>query len=99
MTAVADPPTTAVAAVAALAAAVDELLSVSWSGLSDDGFLDVVQSVETSRRRLEAADLPLVAELDARGLPDRLLARGPRSPASRCRHCGRSWPPPASPVR
>jgi hypothetical protein len=38
--------------------------------------LDVVRSVETSQRQLEAADLLLVAEVDARGLPDRLLARG-----------------------
>jgi hypothetical protein len=43
--------------------------------LSDDALLEVTRQVERNRCRLESTDAPLVAELEARGLPGRLLAR------------------------
>jgi hypothetical protein len=64
----------AVARVAALRAAIDELLACPLTGLTDDEVLEVARSVEVGRRRLETFDVPVVAELDARALVDRNLA-------------------------
>jgi hypothetical protein len=64
----------AVAKVAALRAAIDELLACPLTALSDGEVLEVARSVEVGRRQLETFDVPLVAELDARALVDRNLA-------------------------
>lgn len=59
--------------VAAVAAAVDALLSESLTSASDDAVLVAARAVETARRRLETFDHPLVAELDRRSILAREL--------------------------
>ena len=58
-----------------VAAAVEELLAASCAPVSDEGLLDVVRSVECSRRRLESFDTALIGEIQARQLPGRLVVR------------------------
>ena len=60
--------------VAAVSAAVDELLTVDLVAVSDESLLAAARSVESARRRLAAFDVPLVAELDRRPLVGRELA-------------------------
>jgi hypothetical protein len=67
----------AVAAAAALPAAVAELAGCSFSTLADEELLEVVRVAERARRQLEALDSVLIAELQARNLPGRLVLRGP----------------------
>jgi Domain of unknown function (DUF222)/HNH endonuclease len=67
----------AVLAAAALPAAVAELAGSSFSVLADDDLLDVLRHAERARRQLEALDHVLIAELQARNLPGRLVLRGP----------------------
>lgn len=59
--------------VAALAAAVDALLSECLVSVSDDAVLAAARAVETARRRLETFDHPLLAELDRRSILAREL--------------------------
>jgi len=66
-----------VAAAAALPAAVCELAGCSLSTLADEELLEVVRVTERARRQLEALDATLIAELEARNLPGRLVLRGP----------------------
>jgi Domain of unknown function (DUF222) len=67
----------AVLAAAGLPAAVAELAGCSLSGLADEDLLEVVRLAERARRQLEALDHVLIAELEARNLPGRLVLRGP----------------------
>lgn len=67
----------AVLAASALPAAVAELADCSLSTLNDEELLDVVRVTERARRQLEALDATLIAELEARNLPGRLVLRGP----------------------
>jgi hypothetical protein len=60
--------------VVALSAVVGEFLEGSWAGLGDAGVLEVARRVETARRRLEAFDARLMAELDERGVAGQRLA-------------------------
>ena len=60
--------------VAAVAAAVDALLAEDLSTTSDEAVLAAARMVESTRRRLESFDLPLVAELDRRSVVGRELA-------------------------
>ena len=81
-----------------LSAAVDELAAVSLSALAEDELLAVVREVERARRRLEALDARLIAELDERNLPGKYVMRStgallagllnlsPREAAQRVRH-------------
>ncbi|MGX7681658.1 DUF222 domain-containing protein [Jatrophihabitans sp. DSM 45814] len=69
------PAGSVLAAVAALSAAVAGLAGSSWAGLDDQAALAVVRQVETARRQLEAYDAPLVAEIEARGLPAKHVHR------------------------
>jgi hypothetical protein len=83
---------------AGLSAAVDELAAVELSRISEDELLSVLRGVERSRRRLEAYEARLIAELDERNLPGKYLARStaallagvlnlsPREAAQRVRH-------------
>jgi hypothetical protein len=54
--------------VVALSVVVGELLEGSWAGLDDAGVVELARRVETARRRLEAFDARLVAELDERNV-------------------------------
>jgi hypothetical protein len=83
---------------AGLSAAVDDVAGVELPGLGEDELLDVLREVERARRRLEAYEARLVAELDERNLPGKYLARStaallagvlnlsPREAAQRVRH-------------
>ena len=66
-----------VVAAAALPVAVAELAGCPLSGLADEELLEVVRVTERARRQLEALDASLIAELEARNLPGRLVLRGP----------------------
>jgi hypothetical protein len=66
-----------VVAASGLPAAVAELAGCSLSTLVDEELLAVVRATERARRQLEALDATLIAELDARNLPGRLVLRGP----------------------
>jgi hypothetical protein len=57
----------------ALDAALDRLLAADVASLDDDRLLGWIGRVERLRRRAEALDHPVVAELDRRSLPERLL--------------------------
>jgi hypothetical protein len=57
-----------VARLAALSAAVDELLLVDLSRESADGVLGLVRALEVQRRRLDGVDQRVVAELDRRAV-------------------------------
>jgi hypothetical protein len=63
------------AAAAKVAAAVGELLAASCGPLTDEGLLEVLRSVEVSRRRLESFDSAVIGEIQARNLPGRLVVR------------------------
>jgi hypothetical protein len=67
----------AVRAAAGLPDAVAELAGCSLSALADEELLEVVRVTERARRQLEALDHVLIAELEARNLPGRLVLRGP----------------------
>ncbi|HEX8304198.1 MAG TPA: DUF222 domain-containing protein [Jatrophihabitans sp.] len=67
----------AVLAASGLPAAVAELAECSLSTLADDELLEVIRVTERARRQLEALDATLIAELEARNLPGRLVLRGP----------------------
>ena len=54
---------------AGLSAAVSEVAGVALSSLGEDELLSVVREVEQARRRLEALDARLIAELEQRNLP------------------------------
>ena len=79
------------ARVAALRAAIDELLACPLTALTDDEVLEVARSVEVGRRRLETFDQPIVAELDARALADRNLAPSTGRCWPGCGICPRVW--------
>ncbi|MDQ1740945.1 MAG: hypothetical protein QOE53_2597, partial [Pseudonocardiales bacterium] len=70
MTASADA---AVLAASGLPAAVAELAGCSLSTLADEELLEVIRVTERTRRQLEALDATLIAELEARNLPGRLV--------------------------
>jgi len=63
------------AATAGLSAAVDEVADVELSRLGEDELLSMLREVERSRRRLEAYEARLIAELDERNLPGKYLMR------------------------
>jgi hypothetical protein len=67
----------AVLAASMLPAAVAELAGCSFSALADEELLKVVRLAERARRQVEALDAVLIAELEARNLPGRLVLRGP----------------------
>ena len=67
------------AAVGALEAGVDALLSLDVSCLSDEAVLEVLRRVETQLRRVGAGDHALIAEVESRGLA---AARGCASTAA-----------------
>ncbi|HEX8095133.1 HNH endonuclease signature motif containing protein [Jatrophihabitans sp.] len=67
----------AVLAASQLPAAVGQLAGCSLSTLADEELLEVVRVTERARRQLEALDATLIAELEARNLPGRLVLRGP----------------------
>ena len=67
-----------VAMAAALPVAVAEFADNSFSALSDEQLLEVMRYHEQARRRLEALDGLLIAEVDARNLPGRYVMRGTR---------------------
>jgi uncharacterized protein DUF222 len=67
----------AVLAASGLPAAVAQLAGCSFSTLADEELLEVVRVAERARRQLEALDATLIAELEARNLPGRLVLRGP----------------------
>jgi Domain of unknown function (DUF222) len=46
-------------------------------GLADGDLLEVLRAAERAQRQLEALDAVLIAELQARNLPGRLVLRGP----------------------
>jgi hypothetical protein len=83
---------------AGLSAAVDEVAGVELSRLGEDELLDLLREVERARRRLEAYEARLIAEVDERNLPGKYLARSsaallagvlnlsPREAAARVRH-------------
>ncbi|HET6210912.1 MAG TPA: hypothetical protein VFD94_11040, partial [Jatrophihabitans sp.] len=58
-----------------LSAAGDEVAAVSLSSLAEDELLSVVRELERARRRLEAMDARLVAEVEERNLPGRYVMR------------------------
>jgi hypothetical protein len=58
-----------------LLAAVDEVVGVSFSSLAEDELLGVVREVERARRRLEAVEHRLIAEVEERNLPGRYVMR------------------------
>jgi hypothetical protein len=58
-------------------AAIAELAACSLSTLTDEELLEIVRITERARRQLEALDATMIAELDARNLPGRLVLRGP----------------------
>lgn len=60
---------------AAVAAAVDELLAAPMTACTDQQVLASAREVEQARLRLESFDHALIGELDSRALPARLLAR------------------------
>lgn len=61
--------------VAALATAVDAVLSLPLPSLSDTELLEAIRAVERCRRRLEFSDQPNVAVLDSRAIPEGLVMR------------------------
>jgi len=63
------------ARVTALTAAVDDLLRSPMDSLTDTEVLDTMRAVETARRRLECFDQHVVAALDSRAIPERLVMR------------------------
>jgi hypothetical protein len=83
---------------AGLSAAVDEVAAVELSRISEDELLSVLREVECARRRLEAYEARLIAELDERNLAGKHLMRStaaflagvlnlsPREAAVRVRH-------------
>jgi len=87
-----------VAVTTELSAAVDGLAAVSLSRLAEDELLVVLREVERARRRLEAWDARLIAELEERNLPGKYVMRStgtllagllnlsPREAAQRVRH-------------
>jgi hypothetical protein len=62
-----------------LAAAVDQVCRLDVATLDDLALLEAIRSVEKAKRRLEAVDHPLVAEVDSRGLPGKYVVRGTAS--------------------
>jgi hypothetical protein len=83
---------------AGLSAAVDEVAGVSLSSLAEDELLSLLREVEQARRRLEALEYRVVAEVDERNLPGRFVMRStgallagvlnlsPREAGERVRH-------------
>jgi hypothetical protein len=81
-----------------LSAAVDACAAVSLSSLAEDDLLSVLREVERCRRRLEAFEHRLIAELDERNLPSKhsmpstaaflatMLNLSPREAGHRVRH-------------
>jgi hypothetical protein len=69
----------ATAVTAGLSAAVGELGSVSLSSLAERELLGVVREVERARRRLEAVEHRLIAEVEERNLPGKYLVRSARA--------------------
>jgi hypothetical protein len=86
------------AVTAVVSAAVDELAAVDLPRLGEDELLDAVREVERVRRRLEALETRLVAEVEQRNLPGKYVMRStgafvasvlnlsPREAAGRVRH-------------
>jgi hypothetical protein len=69
-------PGSLLARVDALAAEVESCLSCYWSSASDDEVEQTIRRVEVLRRRLDSVvDVNAVAELDARSIPGKHLAR------------------------
>ncbi|MDQ2837505.1 MAG: HNH endonuclease [Actinomycetota bacterium] len=66
------------AKVGVVLAAVSEVLGCSLAGLSEDELLDVIRVMEKARRKVEAFDHAVVAELEARNVPGRYVVRGSR---------------------
>jgi hypothetical protein len=58
----------ALAALAALSAAVDDVLAFELSSCSDDALVSLLTGMEEQRRRLAAVDHRQIAEIDQRGL-------------------------------
>ena len=67
----------AVLAASGLSAAVAELAQCSLSMVADEELLEVLRVTERARRQVEALDATLIAELEARNVPGRLVLRGP----------------------
>src|SRR4051794_27857868 len=68
----------ATAIASALPGAVAGLAGCSFAALADGDLLDVIPLAERARRRLEALDSILIAELEARNLAGRYVLRGTR---------------------
>lgn len=66
----------ALAIASALPAVTAELAGCSFATLNDDDLFEVIRHAERARRRLEALDAALIAELEARNLPGRYVLRG-----------------------
>ena len=94
----------AVAMAVGLSAAAEECGSVSLSDLGEDELLTMVRELERARRRLEALDHRLIAEVRERNLPGRYVMRStaallsgllnlsPREAAARVRHADHLGP-------
>ena len=86
------------AVIAGLSAAVDEVFAVDLARLAEGELLDVLRETERVRRRLEALEARLIAEVEERNLPGRYVMRStaallagvlnlsPREAAGRVRH-------------
>src|SRR5690348_1695344 len=86
------------AVTAGLSAAIGEVAGMSLSSLAEDELLDMLREVERARRRLEALETRLVAEVEERNLPGKYVLRStgallagvlnlsPREAAQRVKH-------------
>jgi hypothetical protein len=63
-------------ALGALTAAVDELAALDTARLPEDCLLEVLRCAEKQKRRLEALDAPLIAEVETRNLAGKYVVRG-----------------------
>ncbi|MDQ2955794.1 MAG: HNH endonuclease [Actinomycetota bacterium] len=66
------------AKVGVVVAAVIDVLECSLAGLAEGELLDVIRVMEKARRKVEAFDHAVVAELEARNVPGRYVVRGSR---------------------
>ena len=94
----------AAAVTAGLSVAVDEIGAVALSWLAEDELLAMLREVERARRRLEAFEHRLVAEVEERNLPGKYVMRStgallagllnlsPREAAERVRHARQLGP-------
>jgi len=58
------------ASLADAVAAVDALAELNFGMLADDQLLATIRAVERLKRKVESLDHPLIAEVEARNLPD-----------------------------